>query len=206
MTLFLDSGTEDFSLLVLPKAFDWLLVLLILYLVFCFLFMSLGLDSGLGLYSLCNVSSVPFIQVHPSETQTIDLFVHGKARLPPVEQTVASRLLASFPEASANCQERLIGSLAWGSWAQVLGSPPPPCGWQDSRGGRPDSSAMFHAWTLLFLLSPLRCDWNPVSQFSSGSGLFLAVQSCFSLSQLVHPWGRAYVNVTWPSEACQELD
>lgn len=63
---------------------------------------------------------------------------------------------------------------------------------------------MFPYWTVLFLLSALQRDWSRISEVSCSSGLFLAVKSCFGLSQFVRPRGRASVSVTWPSEACQE--
>lgn len=101
-------------------------------------------------------------QVHSLETQTI-LFMQEKAQLPPVEQRIASHLLTSLPEASAECQERPkwvphIGRL--GAGVGITGTPLWVAGflrWLQ------DSSAVCHAWTGVFSLSPRSWDQNCIS-------------------------------------------
>lgn len=92
--------------MVLPKALDWLILLIILFLGFLFSIYRFRFRFWFGFVPIMQPQFSVIDRVHPSETQAIDLFVYEKAQLPPVEQTIASRLLASFPEASANCQER----------------------------------------------------------------------------------------------------
>lgn len=135
----------------------------------------------------CQLSLI--YQVHPSETQTIDLFAQGKSQLPPVEQTIGSRFLASLPELVQIARRDLSGSLAQGGRARVSGSPPPPCGWQDSEVA-----------VQVILLRSLPGQYSSCSVPCSLYGTvflsslqfwaFLAVQSCFSLSQSVRPRGQ----------------
>lgn len=92
--------------MVLPKALDWLILLIILFLGFLFYIYRFRFQFWFGFVPIMQPQFSVIYQVHPSETQADDLFVYEKAQLPPVEQTVASHLLASFLEASANCQAR----------------------------------------------------------------------------------------------------
>lgn len=85
---------------------NWLTILMVLFLGFLFPIYGFGFGFWFGFVPIMQCQFSLIYPVHPSETQTIDLFVQRKAQLPPVEQTIASRLLASFPEASAKCRER----------------------------------------------------------------------------------------------------
>lgn len=79
---------------------------MVLFLGFLFPIYGFGFGFWFGFVPIMQCQFSLIYTVHPSETQTIDLFVQRKAQLSPVEQTIASRLLASFPEASAKCRER----------------------------------------------------------------------------------------------------
>lgn len=114
-------GNRRFRLSVLPKVLDWLTVLKILFLGFLFSIYGFGFGFWFGFVPIMQCQFSLICQVHLSETQTIDLFVQSKAQLPPVEQTIASRLLAPFPEAPANCQERP-------KWVTCTGRPGPGVG------------------------------------------------------------------------------
>lgn len=99
-------GNRRFRLSVLPKTLNWLTTLMVLFLGFLFPIYGFGFGFWFGFVPIMQCQFSLICPVYPSETQTIDLFVQTKAQLPPMEQTIASRLLASFPEASVNCRER----------------------------------------------------------------------------------------------------
>lgn len=132
--------------------------------IFCFLFMVLDLDSGLGLYlSSSLIRNTGYWSVCVQE---------GSA---PSNRAIASCLLASFPEAPANCQERP-------NWVTCIGRLGPGVGVTATSlwvtGSLRWLSRLLSCvayWTLLFLLCPLQWDWRNISEFSSSSGLFLAV-------------------------------
>lgn len=116
---------------------------MILFLGFLFPMCGFGFGFWFGLVPIMQCQFSLIYQVHHQKHRLL-ICCAEKAQFPPVEQTIAPHLLASFPETSANCQEKPNWVARIGRPHQVLGTPPPPCGGRILRW-HPDDPAVFPA-------------------------------------------------------------
>lgn len=134
-----------------------------------------GFGFWFGLVPIMQCQFSLIYQVHHQKHRLL-ICCAGKAQFPPVEQTIAPHLLASFPETSANGQENPNWVARRGRPHQVLGTPPPPCGGRVLRWP-PDDPAVLPAGRC----SPCSGPCSEMGAASPNALLVWALPGCLEL-------------------------